>query len=78
MGIDDVRPRRIVLDSQPGVYTNVIELDFASLFPSIIATRNISPETLNCSCCQVYKQSDKAPFVPLNPDDADLYFRKEE
>lgn len=66
----------LYLDSQPGVYTNVIELDFASLFPSIIATRNISPETLNCSCCQVYKQSDKTPFVPLNPDDANLYFRK--
>ena len=39
------------LDSKPGVY-DVIELDFASLFPSIIATRNISPETLNCACCQ--------------------------
>ena len=37
----------LYLDSQPGVYANVIELDFASL-SSIIATRNISPETLNC------------------------------
>ena len=33
----------LYLDSRPGVYANVIELDFASLFPSIIATRNISP-----------------------------------
>ena len=35
----------LYLDSKPGVYSNVFELDFASLFPSIIATRNISPET---------------------------------
>ena len=42
----------LYLDSRPGVHASVIELDFASLFPSIIATRNISPETLNCSCCQ--------------------------
>ena len=40
----------LYLDSKPGVYKDVIELDFASLFPSIIATRNISPETLNCAC----------------------------
>ena len=27
----------LYLDSKPGVYKDVIELDFASLFPSIIA-----------------------------------------
>ena len=36
------RPRGLYLDSRPGVHASVIELDFASLFPSIIATRNIS------------------------------------
>ena len=67
----------LYLDSKPGVYSDVIELDFASLFPSIIATRNISPETLNCACCQA---PDRPPeidnFVPLNPDDAARVFRK--
>ncbi len=61
----------LYLDSRPGVYANVIELDFASLFPSIIATRNISPETLNCSCCQPI--SDNKP-IPLHPDEAKKRF----
>ena len=46
----------LYLDSKPGIYQDVIELDFASLFPNIIATRNISPETLNCACCQPTEQ----------------------
>lgn len=41
----------LYLDPVVGVHPNAVELDFASLFPSIIATRNISPETMNCSCC---------------------------
>ncbi len=34
-----------------GLYCNVAELDFASMYPSIMATHNISPETVNCRCC---------------------------
>nr|AIF05993.1 putative DNA-directed DNA polymerase type II (DPA, polB1) [uncultured marine group II/III euryarchaeote KM3_18_D06] len=41
----------LYLEPHVGVHERVVELDFASLFPSIIATRNISPETLNCACC---------------------------
>jgi len=41
----------LYLEPVIGSHNAVVELDFASLFPSIIATRNISPETLNCSCC---------------------------
>jgi DNA polymerase I len=33
-----------------GVHENVHELDFASLYPNIIRTRNISPETIRCEC----------------------------
>jgi DNA polymerase I len=65
----------LYLDSKPGVYSNVIELDFASLFPSIIATRNISPETLNCSCCQ--PASNTAP-LPLHPESAKKKFQLHE
>ncbi len=43
----------LYLDPIVGVHQGVIELDFASLFPSIIATRNISPETMNCLCCNL-------------------------
>ena len=34
-----------------GVREDVHELDFASLYPNIIRTRNISPETVRCGCC---------------------------
>jgi len=33
-----------------GLHDNIAVLDFRSLYPSIIATFNISPETLNCPC----------------------------
>ena len=67
----------LYLDSKPGVYSDVIELDFASLFPSIIATRNISPETLNCACCQTTTEFPTTEmFVPLSPDDAERTFRE--
>jgi DNA polymerase, archaea type len=36
---------------QSGVYEYVGEIDFSSLYPSIIRKYNISAETVNCSCC---------------------------
>jgi len=39
----------IVLDPKPGVWWNVHVLDFASLYPSIIKTRNLSYETILCN-----------------------------
>jgi DNA polymerase elongation subunit (family B) len=36
---------------KPGVYDNVMEIDFASMYPAIMVNHNISPETLGCSCC---------------------------
>ena len=35
-----------------GLHENVHELDFSSLYPNIIVTRNVSPETTRCSCCE--------------------------
>jgi len=35
-----------------GLHENIAVLDFKSLYPTIIATHNISPETLNCTCCK--------------------------
>ena len=34
-----------------GLHTRVAEVDFASMYPTIMAIHNISPETVNCSCC---------------------------
>jgi DNA polymerase I/DNA polymerase-2 len=35
-----------------GMHKNIIVFDFRSLYPSIIVTFNISPDTLNCECCK--------------------------
>jgi hypothetical protein len=34
-----------------GLFAEVAELDFASMYPTIMAIHNISPETVNCRCC---------------------------
>lgn len=41
----------LVYQPLTGVYENVIELDFASMYPSIMAKFNVSPETIDCACC---------------------------
>ncbi len=40
-----------ILDHVPGVYWNVGELDFQSLYPMLMLKYNISGETVNCECC---------------------------
>lgn len=35
----------------PGFHESVAELDFASMYPSIMTRFNISPETVGCTCC---------------------------
>ncbi len=47
-----------------GLHENIAVLDFASLYPSIIISHNISPETLNCNHdeCKKNKCSDDTWF----------------
>ncbi len=40
-----------VYEPKPGLYNDMVVFDFRSLYPSIISAHNISPDTLNCSCC---------------------------
>jgi DNA polymerase-2 len=35
-----------------GVFDQVVELDFSSMYPSLMAKFNISSETINCKCCK--------------------------
>ena len=42
----------LVFHPKLGLFENVAELDFASMFPSIMARFNVSPETVNCECCE--------------------------
>jgi DNA polymerase elongation subunit (family B) len=50
-----------IFDPISGAHENVMEIDFASLYPSIISIKNISPETVLCSCCG---SDPNAPRVP--------------
>lgn len=40
-----------VFEPKPGLYKDIVVYDFRSLYPSIIISHNIGPETLNCDCC---------------------------
>jgi DNA polymerase-2 len=41
----------LTFQPQVGAFEQVAELDFASMYPSIMTRYNISPETVLCSCC---------------------------
>ena len=41
----------LILEPRIGTHENVGEIDFASLFGTIMLKKNISAETINCNCC---------------------------
>ena len=41
----------LIFNPPLGYHEDVAELDFASMYPSIMVNNNISPETINCRCC---------------------------
>ncbi|RKX99279.1 MAG: DNA polymerase, partial [Spirochaetes bacterium] len=47
-----------VLEPKEGIYSNIALFDFRSLYPSIIITHNISPETLDCTICEECKRGE--------------------
>ena len=42
----------LVFQPKLGIFENVAEIDFASMYPTIMANHNISAETVLCGCCQ--------------------------
>jgi len=42
----------MIIESSVGLHEDVVELDYASLYPNIMYEYNISPETLLCKCCK--------------------------
>jgi len=40
-----------IYEPRVGIHDRVLEVDFTSLYPNIMARFNISPETVMCSCC---------------------------
>jgi DNA polymerase, archaea type len=47
----------IVLDPIPGFYKNVVVIDAASLYPTMVITYNLSFDTINCKCCKGVKNA---------------------
>ena len=41
-----------VLEPRKGLQSNIVSLDFRSLYPTIIVTHNVDISTLDCECCQ--------------------------
>lgn len=41
----------LVYQPLTGAYENAVELDFVSMYPTIMVDRNVSPETVDCDCC---------------------------
>ncbi|MGB9629819.1 MAG: DNA polymerase domain-containing protein, partial [Thermodesulfobacteriota bacterium] len=42
----------LVFQPKLGIFEEVAEIDFASMYPTIMAVHNISPETVLCQCCK--------------------------
>lgn len=56
----------IVIEPKKGIHSNILVFDFRSLYPSVIVTHNISPETFNCG----HKECKEKNSVP----DEKFYF----
>ncbi|GAA0533323.1 type B DNA-directed DNA polymerase [Halorubrum ejinorense] len=67
--LDDADRGGTTLAPEVGVHEDVHELDFASLYPNIIRTRNLSPETVRCGCCE----TDDVPELGYSVCDRDGY-----
>ncbi|TFG06700.1 MAG: hypothetical protein EU539_06890 [Promethearchaeota archaeon] len=50
-----------IFEPMIGVFDHVVELDFSSMYPSLMANFNISSETLNCKCCESDGTGIKVP-----------------
>jgi len=45
----------LVFQPKLGIFEDVAEIDFASMYPTMMAIHNISPETVLCGCCKNHR-----------------------
>jgi DNA polymerase-2 len=45
----------LVFQPKLGIFEDVAEMDFASMYPTMMAIHNISPETVLCRCCENHR-----------------------
>ena len=48
-----------VVEPKRGIHDNIVLFDFRSLYPSIIISHNVDPDTLECDCCP--EEENKSP-----------------
>jgi len=72
-----------IYEPQAGIHDSVGELDFSSLYPTIMLKKNLSGETVNCNCC--LDSPNRVPELGFNichrwqgivPRSLDLLLRK--
>jgi len=67
-GMDLIRSDRggHIFEPIIGVFEQVVELDFSSMYPSLMANFNISSETINCKCCKDDGTGVKVPGLDFH------------
>jgi DNA polymerase I len=53
-----------IFEPKIGIHDNIGELDFSSLYPTIMLKKNLSGETVNCQCCS--NSSLRVPELAFN------------
>ena len=67
-GLDLIRSDRggHIFEPKIGIFDQVVELDFSSMYPSLMANYNISSETINCHCCKDDRTGIKVPGLDFH------------
>lgn len=60
-----------VYEPKPGLYKDIVVFDFRSLYPTIISSHNIGPDTINCACCR-----ESAKAAPENESEEHWFCAK--
>jgi len=45
----------LVFQPRLGIFEDVVEIDYTSMYPTMMAIHNLSPETVLCGCCENHK-----------------------
>jgi DNA polymerase-2 len=53
-----------ILQPEIGIFEQIGELDYTSMYPALMCRYNVSPETLNCPCCQ--EDGIRVPGLPYH------------
>jgi DNA polymerase-2 len=51
----------LIFQPKVGYHEQVAELDFVSMYPTIMVEHNVSPETVNCRCCTEKEAKEIVP-----------------